>query len=133
MFPVGGVDGEALRLKDSFISSPYATWKVTMSSSAETPAREKKRLTPAQFTRVERNKERAILLRKARLAKKPYHNRTSVQQPAVDSGAGFLIDPDEELEENSLRLVETAGLPEKYIALILICDVTDADLLLWKR
>ena len=97
---------------DSFMEDPYVTWK-TMSSSDATDC-EKKRLTPAQFARVERNKERAVLLRKARLAKKPYHNRTVVQ-PAIDSGAGFLVDPDEEQEESNLRLVETAGLPVPFL------------------
>lgn len=85
---------------NSLMELPYVTWK-TMSLDHV-----KKPLTPAQFARVERNKERAVLLRKARLAKKPYPNRTAVP-PSVDSGAGFLVDPEEEEEESNLKLVET--------------------------
>ena len=68
------------------------------------------RLTPAQFARAEKNKQRAVLLRKSRLARKPYHC-VGIKQQAIDSGAGFLVDPDEEEEENNrVRQVETTGL-----------------------
>ncbi|XP_062502668.1 DNA repair protein complementing XP-A cells-like [Corticium candelabrum] len=67
------------------------------------------RLTPAQFARAEKNKQRAVLLRKSRLARKPYHC-VGIKQQAIDSGAGFLVDPDEEEEENNrVRQVETTA------------------------
>eukprot|EP00118_Oscarella_pearsei_P006676 m.30633 g.30633 ORF g.30633 m.30633 type:complete len:159 (+) comp31368_c0_seq12:38-514(+) len=70
----------------------------------------KKTLTPAQFERSERNKQKALILRNARLSKRPYperKHRAKAQKAAEDSRAGFLIDPDEEADcEERVRLVE---------------------------
>ncbi|XP_065833696.1 DNA repair protein complementing XP-A cells-like [Oscarella lobularis] len=70
-----------------------------------------KTLTPAQFERSERNRQKALLLRDSRLSKKPYSDpkrQAKARKEEIDSGAGFLIDPDEEEErERTVRLVES--------------------------
>ncbi|KAI0228267.1 hypothetical protein LSAT2_021271 [Lamellibrachia satsuma] len=62
-------------------------------------------LTDAQRARVERNRQRALLLRQSRLTSRPYTtDRTSrrkqdkVGKKPVDTGGGFLIEEDEDGE-----------------------------------
>lgn len=63
-------------------------------------------ITDKQRARSERNRQRALLLRSARLTSHPYYNETNNQQNLIqaggsrmiDSGAGFLIDPDDEVD-----------------------------------
>ncbi|XP_046857652.1 DNA repair protein complementing XP-A cells homolog [Xenia sp. Carnegie-2017] len=83
-------------------------------------------LTDRQRARIERNRQRAILLRNARLANHPYlgksanntsdkHNNFEVATPVnggvvtsrtVDTGGGFFIDLEEQLEaEKELKIV----------------------------
>ena len=77
-----------------------------------------KTLTPAQFERSERNRQKALLLRDSRLSKKPYSDpkrQAKARKEEIDSGAGFLIDPDEEEErERTVRLVESQGIDREF-------------------
>ncbi|XP_025078157.1 DNA repair protein complementing XP-A cells homolog [Pomacea canaliculata] len=71
----------------------------TVSSAAEEKREEK--MTDAQRARVERNRQKAILLKQARLANHPYgqdKDRHKVKAPprTIDTGAGFFIEEDEE-------------------------------------
>ncbi|CAH3014653.1 unnamed protein product [Porites evermanni] len=70
------------------------------------------KLTDAQKARIERNRQRALMLRNARLSSRPYpeirsHDQESTRTSqvstsnsttahAIDTGGGFLLDPDDE-------------------------------------
>lgn len=56
-------------------------------------------LTAAQRARIERNRQKALLLKQARLANHPYAkdgHKVKAPTKVIDSGAGFFIDEDEE-------------------------------------
>ncbi|XP_056002612.1 DNA repair protein complementing XP-A cells homolog [Ostrea edulis] len=63
------------------------------------------KLTAAQRARVERNRQRALLLRQARLAKKPYTATESKQKVTrtIDTGAGFFLEEEDEEEDKSRK------------------------------
>ena len=94
------------------------------------------KLTDAQKARIERNRQRALMLRNARLSSRPYpeirsHDQESTRTSqvstsnattahAIDTGGGFLLDPDDEetLDIAQKNLVEDPG---KCISLL--CSV----------
>ena len=79
------------------------------------------RLSDAQKARIERNRQRALMLRNARLSNRPYpeiksrdsassgSNLTSAR--VIDTGGGFLLDAEDEETLNSVpkNLVEEPG------------------------
>ena len=85
------------------------------------------KLTDAQKARIERNRQRALMLRNARLSSRPYpeirsHDQESTRTSqvstsnattahAIDTGGGFLLDPDDEetLDTTQKNLVEDPG------------------------
>ena len=85
------------------------------------------KLTDAQKARIERNRQRALMLRNARLSSRPYpeirsHDQESTRTSqvsttnattahAIDTGGGFLLDPDDEetLDTAQKNLVEDPG------------------------
>lgn len=74
-------------------------------------------LSAAMRAKIERNRQRALMLRQARLASRPLgagDGATSAKvSRTVDSGAGFFIEEDEEEQEEeqrrSRRVVEQPG------------------------
>ena len=82
----------------------------------------KSKLSDRQRARIERNRQRALLLRKSRLASHPYagNSTNSSEQRdgltssssgrTLDTGGGFLLDIDDQIEaENELNLVSEPG------------------------
>ncbi|CAG2257649.1 DNA repair protein complementing XP-A cells homolog [Mytilus edulis] len=76
---------------------------------------EEKKLAPSQKAMIERNRQKALLLRQARLMKKPYAKDKNdvgqkVKGPAkvIDTGAGFYLEEDD--EEDKLM----ANIPIKH-------------------
>ena len=85
------------------------------------------KLTDAQKARIERNRQRALMLRNARLSSRPYpeirpHDQESTRTSqvstsnattahAIDTGGGFLLDPDDEetLDTAQKNIVEDPG------------------------
>ena len=83
------------------------------------------KLSDAQKARMERNRQRALMLRNARLSSRPYpetksqdSNReirigssNSTTSRVIDTGGGFLLDPEDEetLNEVAKDLVEEPG------------------------
>ncbi|XP_078328572.1 DNA repair protein complementing XP-A cells homolog [Crassostrea virginica] len=68
------------------------------------PEDEEIKLTSAQKARVERNRQRALLLRQSRLAKKPYSVSTDTKQKVtrtIDTGAGFFLEEEDQDESKS--------------------------------
>ncbi|XP_028411272.1 DNA repair protein complementing XP-A cells homolog [Dendronephthya gigantea] len=80
-------------------------------------------LTDQQRARIERNRQRAVLLRNARLAKHPYASKASnnkerseailgvtTSSRTLDTGGGFLLDIDDQIEaEKELNVVFEPG------------------------
>ena len=78
------------------------------------------KLTDAQRARIERNRQRALMLRNARLSSRPYPE-TKAQDTAsstsssisrvIDTGGGFLLDTDDEetLHGAPKNLIEEPG------------------------
>jgi len=74
------------------------------------------KLTDAQRARIERNRQRALMLRNARLSSRPYPE-TKTQDTAssisrvIDTGGGFLLDTDDEdnLHGAPKNLIEEPG------------------------
>jgi len=76
------------------------------------------KLTDAQRARIERNRQRALMLRNARLSSRPYPE-TKTQDNAgsnsisrvIDTGGGFLLDTDDEETLNGApkNLIEEPG------------------------
>ncbi|XP_064609763.1 DNA repair protein complementing XP-A cells homolog [Liolophura sinensis] len=60
------------------------------------------KLTDRQKARIERNRQKALLLKQARVANRPYSKvspqKLKGQSKVIDSGAGFFIEEDEEEE-----------------------------------
>lgn len=77
------------------------------------------KLTDLQKARIERNRQKALMLRNARLLNRPYPDPKANNSGCsngnlcnqIDTGGGFLLDPEEEEEtERFLRnLVEEPG------------------------
>ena len=71
-------------------------------------------LSEYQQARIEKNRQRALLLRASRVAAHPYADERTTKQPAgratkaIDSGGGFLIDP-EDVEEETVTEVEDSS------------------------
>ena len=84
-------------------------------------------LTDQQKARIERNRQRAVLLRNARLASHPYASKNSTCNSersegsssvtnistgsrTLDTGGGFLLDIDDQIEaENEINVVFEPG------------------------
>lgn len=76
----------------------------TPSSSADPQEDADVKLTAAQKARVERNRQRALLLRQSRLAKKPYSSESKQKVTrTVDTGAGFFLEEEDEEETRSKK------------------------------
>lgn len=83
-----------------------------------------KKLTNTQRARIERNRQRAILLRNARLSSHPYTSKSAnINERSeglsgvrnnirtLDSGGGFLLDIDDQIEaEKEFRIVYEPGM-----------------------
>ena len=80
------------------------------------------KLTDAQRARIERNRQKALMLRNARLLNRPYPDPKSIGSSSsstgsgvannqIDTGGGFLLDPEEEEETERLlrNIVEEPG------------------------
>lgn len=76
------------------------------------------KLTDAQKARIERNRQRALMLRNARLSSRPYPETKSQDTASsssisrvIDTGGGFLLDPDDEetLRGTPKNLIEEPG------------------------
>lgn len=82
------------------------------SDSQQTPQTE---LSAAMRAKIERNRQRALMLRQARLASRPLsavEGATSAKvSKTVDSGAGFFIEEEEDGEEElaTKRIVHQPG------------------------
>ncbi|KAK7116340.1 DNA repair protein complementing XP-A cells homolog [Littorina saxatilis] len=70
-----------------------------MSNKEDSKSEETASLTAAQRARVERNRQKALLLKQARLSSQPYTrdgHKVKAPNKTIDTGAGFFIDEDEE-------------------------------------
>lgn len=76
------------------------------------------KLTDAQRARIERNRQRALMLRNARLSSRPYPETktkdtasSSSISRVIDTGGGFLLDTDDEetLHGAPKNLIEEPG------------------------
>lgn len=83
----------------------------------------KTELSAAMRAKIERNRQRALMLRQARIASRPLsaaEGSTSAKvSKTVDSGAGFFIDEDEEQKErehNVKKVVHDPG-----VCIFVIC------------
>ncbi|KAG8595189.1 hypothetical protein GDO81_001443 [Engystomops pustulosus] len=75
---------------------------------------EDKKLPAAVRARIERNRQRALMLRQARLASRPYptgEGISAVKAPSktIDSGGGFFIEEEETKEKNVEAIVHKPG------------------------
>nr|CAG4646735.1 EOG090X0KP6 [Macrothrix elegans] len=83
--------------------------------SAKSSAENEIKLTAFQKARIERNRQRALLLRQARLQAHPYRNSAPEEYSVIrvqnsrliDSGGGFLIDEEELEKERTKEVVIT--------------------------
>lgn len=78
------------------------------------PLEEEKQLPAAVRARIERNRQRALMLRQARLASRPYptgEGISAVKAPSriVDSGGGFFIEEEERVEKTVENVVHQPG------------------------
>ncbi|CAH1253941.1 XPA [Branchiostoma lanceolatum] len=83
---------------------------------AMTPESPPEPLSDAQRAKIERNRQRALLLRQARLSSRPYtdpsdrprgqgkSSQGKLPGRVIDSGAGFLIEEDEEGEDPTAKI-----------------------------
>lgn len=81
----------------------------------------KHEISVAQKVRMERNRQRALLLRSSRLTSHPYNNDTQAGNKShgqrinvggsrvVDSGAGFFVEENDLVEEQEIELVQEPG------------------------
>lgn len=88
---------------------------ITAAGPDDSPSPEPE-LSAAMRAKIERNRQRALMLRQARLASRPLAAADGVSSAkvsrTVDSGAGFFIEEDGEEEEQQLRsrrVVEQPG------------------------
>ncbi|XP_035385825.1 DNA repair protein complementing XP-A cells isoform X1 [Electrophorus electricus] len=88
---------------------PLANSTKPADSSSGNPLKEP--LTPYMLAKIERNRQRALMLRQARLASRPTSDgegaTTAKVSKTVDSGAGFFIDepPEEENDQRTVKVV----------------------------
>ncbi|KAJ8000922.1 hypothetical protein DPEC_G00185410 [Dallia pectoralis] len=85
-------------------------------------------LTPAMRARIERNRQRALMLRQSRLACRPVAGdgggTAAKLTKTIDSGGGFFVDEEEEQEDQKAKKV--VQLPAPVIeADYLLCDDCD--------
>ncbi|XP_053149481.1 DNA repair protein complementing XP-A cells isoform X2 [Hemicordylus capensis] len=77
-------------------------------AAGETPA-----LSAAMKAKIERNRQRALMLRQARLATRPYPSAGSSKVKAppkiIDTGAGFFLEEEEEEEHTVEKIVHPPG------------------------
>lgn len=71
-----------------------------------------KQLSKSQLARIERNRQRALLLRQSRLAKQQANGSDAKMtvgcKRVVDSGAGFLVEENSDRKEKKMKVVEEA-------------------------
>uniref|UniRef100_A0A4W5RI81 Xeroderma pigmentosum, complementation group A n=1 Tax=Hucho hucho TaxID=62062 RepID=A0A4W5RI81_9TELE len=88
-------------------------------------------LSPAIRAKIERNRQRAVMLGQARLANRPWAGEeggTSAKvAKTVDSGGGFFIDEEEEGqgEQRTKKVVHQPGMSPVMEADYLLCDDCD--------
>ncbi|XP_069137822.1 DNA repair protein complementing XP-A cells homolog isoform X1 [Argopecten irradians] len=76
-----------------------------------------KKLSDAQRARIEKNRQRALMLKQTRLSTRPYSTERpgssgqKVKAPAkvVDTGAGFFLEEEEEEERNRVKVKHAPG------------------------
>ncbi|XP_062620427.1 DNA repair protein complementing XP-A cells homolog [Saccostrea cucullata] len=83
-----------------------------------------RKFSAAQKARVERNRQKALLLRQSRLAKKPYTATDPKQKVTrtIDTGAGFFLEEEEEEEEKAKRAAVKHPLGPVLESDALLCD-----------
>uniref|UniRef100_A0A8D0GTT1 XPA, DNA damage recognition and repair factor n=1 Tax=Sphenodon punctatus TaxID=8508 RepID=A0A8D0GTT1_SPHPU len=97
---------------------------LTMEAAA--PEEETPSLSAAMKAKIERNRQRALMLRQARLATRPYpaagEGSTKVKAPPkiVDTGGGFFLEEEEEEEQKIKKIVHQPGPVLEFD--YLICD-----------
>ncbi|XP_033219311.1 DNA repair protein complementing XP-A cells homolog [Belonocnema kinseyi] len=91
---------------------------------------------PEEFAkRAERNRQKALLLKKSKIVSHPYAKIDNSEsstgksikiqgQRVIDSGAGFLIDENEDLEEEMLKIVDV---PAPIVSGLPTCDECKAE------
>nr|CAH0100869.1 unnamed protein product [Daphnia galeata] len=94
-----------------------------LSEVTENPVGTKSSLSAFQKAKIERNRQKALLLRQARLQAHPYKNGKAGEEHSVirvqnsrliDSGGGFLID-EKDLEEEQSREIVITEIPAPII------------------
>ncbi|KAJ6653485.1 hypothetical protein lerEdw1_009157 [Lerista edwardsae] len=91
----------------------FLVLKLIMETSA--PAEEKPALSAAMRAKIERNRQRALMLRQARLATRPYPStgegcsRVKAPPKIVDTGGGFFLEEEEEEEHTAEKIVHLPG------------------------
>uniref|UniRef100_A0A8C5QJX5 XPA, DNA damage recognition and repair factor n=1 Tax=Leptobrachium leishanense TaxID=445787 RepID=A0A8C5QJX5_9ANUR len=94
-------------------------------SGSDAPKAEEKVLPAAVRAKIERNRQKALLLRQARLASRPYPvggGGASVKVPpkVIDSGGGFFIEEEETEQKSIEKVVHEPGPVLEFD--YLICD-----------
>nr|SVE84040.1 EOG090X0KP6 [Daphnia pulex] len=96
---------------------------VQSSEGKDDPVSTKSSLSAFQKARIERNRQKALLLRQARLQAHPYKNGNAGEEHSVirvqnsrliDSGGGFLID-EKDLEEEQSKEIVISEIPAPII------------------
>uniref|UniRef100_A0A670K9G3 XPA, DNA damage recognition and repair factor n=1 Tax=Podarcis muralis TaxID=64176 RepID=A0A670K9G3_PODMU len=88
------------------------------------PEGEKPALSAAMRAKIERNRQRALMLRQARLATRPYpptgEGSSKVKAPPkiIDTGGGFFLEEEEEEENTTEKVVHLPEMLKKSMKLI---------------
>ncbi|GAB1606040.1 DNA repair protein complementing XP-A cells homolog [Argonauta hians] len=100
----------------------------------------KKPLSAAMKARIERNRQRALMLRQSRLNSKPYTKKDGqsimkVCSTEIDTGAGFFLDEEQEKDLLNQRVVyeEAPALPIYGSYCCEECNQKFIDSFLWKK
>ncbi|XP_072563682.1 DNA repair protein complementing XP-A cells homolog [Paramormyrops kingsleyae] len=90
---------------------PISGTKDDMSLSAAEKEQSAEVLSAAMRAKIERNRQRALMLRQARLASKPSAEGGTCAKVSkvIDSGAGFFIEEEEEEEQRVTKVVHQPG------------------------
>ncbi|XP_072929078.1 DNA repair protein complementing XP-A cells-like isoform X1 [Hemitrygon akajei] len=81
----------------------------------EAKANQKRHLAPCMLAKIERNRQRALLLRQARLASRPYtpvgtsSNILKPESKVVDTGGGFFLEEEQEEIQEVNKVVHQPG------------------------
>ena len=85
-----------------------------------------------QRARTERNRQKALLLRQARLASQPYTrdgHKVKAHNKEIDTGAGFFIEKEEEEKSQTVKLHQEPGPILPQISDRLHCEECDQEFL----